>query len=133
MIADDILNYECIGEVREASERVGFQVVTLDGRKGPLASSISRYSLLLSYLPYYPITPFLYAQSYRPILSYMFPSHAHFYALISFICISPSYLMVGMEYPHNQILGQVNRLSIQFLPSLSLSLSLFVFILTFYI
>ncbi|KAJ9703922.1 hypothetical protein PVL29_005271 [Vitis rotundifolia] len=26
-------------EVREASERVGFQVVTLDGRKGPLASS----------------------------------------------------------------------------------------------
>ncbi|KAL6346092.1 hypothetical protein AAG906_025372 [Vitis piasezkii] len=28
-------------EVREASERVGFQVVTLDGRKGPLASSIS--------------------------------------------------------------------------------------------
>lgn len=31
------LNY--IGEIREGSERVGFEVVTLDGRKGPLAST----------------------------------------------------------------------------------------------
>jgi nucleoside-triphosphatase len=28
-----------VGEVRESGERVGFEVVTLDGRSGPLASS----------------------------------------------------------------------------------------------
>ena len=39
------------GEVRESGERVGFEVVTLDGRSGPLASSkVSRsVSLLVCY------------------------------------------------------------------------------------
>nr|CCI55420.1 PH01B031C15.3 [Phyllostachys edulis] len=31
--------YLFVGEVRESGERVGFEVVTLDGRSGPLASS----------------------------------------------------------------------------------------------
>lgn len=36
-----------IGEVRRGSERVGFEVVTLDGRTGPLASAIvSRFVYL---------------------------------------------------------------------------------------
>ncbi|RWW19187.1 hypothetical protein GW17_00016782 [Ensete ventricosum] len=34
------------GEVREGADRVGFEVVTLDGRRGPLASSkISRHNV----------------------------------------------------------------------------------------
>lgn len=37
------LSNAIVGEVRQGSERVGFQVVTLDGRTAPLASStISR-------------------------------------------------------------------------------------------
>lgn len=40
------LNY--VGEVREGAERVGFEVVTIDGRRGPLASTIiTRYYYLL--------------------------------------------------------------------------------------
>lgn len=33
-----------IGEIRDGAERVGFEVVTLDGRRGPLASTkVNRY------------------------------------------------------------------------------------------
>lgn len=33
-----------VGEVREGCDRVGFEVVTVDGRRGPLASTnITRY------------------------------------------------------------------------------------------
>lgn len=41
----------CIGEVREGADRVGFEVVTLDGRRGLLASTkISRFVLLFIFL-----------------------------------------------------------------------------------
>lgn len=35
-----------VGEVRQGSERVGFEVVTLDGRSGQLASTTISRSLL---------------------------------------------------------------------------------------
>lgn len=39
------------GEVREGGERVGFEVVTLDGRSGPLSSSkVSRLPLCLFFV-----------------------------------------------------------------------------------
>ncbi|MQL86561.1 hypothetical protein Taro_019088, partial [Colocasia esculenta] len=43
-------------EVREGSQRVGFEVVTLDGRRGPLAvTSASRWvsAVLVPYLTYF--------------------------------------------------------------------------------
>ncbi|KAF6159793.1 hypothetical protein GIB67_030051 [Kingdonia uniflora] len=39
MTSEEINERKRKGEIREGSERVGFQVVTLDGRRGPLASS----------------------------------------------------------------------------------------------
>lgn len=43
------MNFECQGfyteEVREDGQRVGFDVVTLDGNKSPLARIVDRYNL----------------------------------------------------------------------------------------
>ena len=40
-----------VGEIRQGSERVGFEVVTLDSRKAPLASTtISRHLSLFLFL-----------------------------------------------------------------------------------
>lgn len=65
------MNY--LGEVREGAERVGFEVVTVDGRKGPLASTnISRYFCDIHVMRVLPFAISLFSVSHLSLITYCF-------------------------------------------------------------